>query len=455
MKTILIVISKDIIIRNIFDTDFWPSLVKNILNTRIVLLVEKEKVEYFRERFRDADDIIGYKRESYSGYNKFLMFLVRTGIRSHSTTTYRWRAYKRGHTGLLITLIKSLISQTLGRMRLYKYFIRILVIHMHISDEIKNIYNEINPDIIFTPSLIDTDFDVPIAVEARRLGIHVVGMVRSWDNLNNHGLLAFVPDRFIVQNAWLKGSAEKFQAIPKGFIKDVVGLPHYDLYKDTSRYIKSREEFFTQYGLDLNKKLILLGGSDFYYTEDVLPKVINKLIESKQITEPVQVIFRPHPVSLFNIKEYKLNELKHIALDPTFVDTGTAKFSNEEKFVNLMTHSDIIINIASTLSIDGAVFDTPVICINFDDSARKLSRWESVHRLYDTFDHYEQLVKTGGVRTPQSHQELAKDINDYLKDPSIDKEGRKQILENFVEPFDGKTSERLATILVKETSNIV
>ncbi len=453
MKTILIVISKDIIRRNILDTDFWPNFISQNKENKIILLVEGDKVAYFQKHFACNNvQVKGYDRVSSRGYNKFVIFLVRTGIKSHSTKLYRMRAYKRGQASLSITFLKELISLTLARMNWYKHFVRYLVFNMNISTSLKEIYDEIKPDLVFVPSLIDNDFDVPVAIEAKKRGIRLVGMVRSWDNLNNHGLLAVIPDRLIVQNVWLKECAEKFQAIKKDFIKDIIGLPHYDRYKNPANLIMPKEEFFLQLGLNINKKLIFLAGFDFYYSEDKLPAVIDDAIEKEDIEGDVQILFTQHPASLFTKKDYNIDKLKHITYLNLFSGKEMGFQDTEQTFINLAYHADVIVNVASTVSIDAAVFNRPVVCVGFDNPQNKLSYWESASRLFDYFDHYECLVSTGGVKVATTPQNLVFYINEYLKNSNLDKSGRVKILKNFVEPFDGSAAKRLAGILTQETS---
>lgn len=453
MKKIAFIVSKDVIKRNIYETDFWPEVSRVNSDSELHLIVEGGRKEIFEKEFGGPNvKIHEYDRHSYYGYNRWVFFLVRTGVNSHSTKTYRMRAYKRGEASLRQLIVKEILSMTVANFNLYKKFVRFLVSKMKIDENLRNILDEIKPDLIFAPSLIDNDYDVPICVEARRRGIRVVGMVRSWDNFNNHGIAAFIPDRLIVQNTWLIEAAQKFQAVKKGFIKDVVGLPHYDLYKDPTSMIKPKEEFFAELGLDVNKKLILLGGSDFYYSEDKLPETINNYIEDGTIKQSAQVFFRPHPRSLFSRDEYNLDNLSHVILDGG--KGGQTGFSDTDKLVNLFYYADVIIHIASTMAIDASVYGKPTMSINYDDPSKKLSYWESVHRLHDTFDHYEKLVNTGGCKTPKSKEELADFINQYLENPELDADGRQRILDTFVEPFDGKSGERLAGIVNEEIGRL-
>jgi CDP-glycerol glycerophosphotransferase (TagB/SpsB family) len=345
-------------------------------------------------------------------------------------------------------LIKNILASFFGRINLYKKFVRFLVQKLEFHD-VQDIFQKEKPVAIFAPSLIDNDFDVPFVVEARRYGIDVFGMVRSWDNLNNHGLLAFVPDLLILQNEWLKEAGYKFQDFSNKRPRiEFAGLPHYDKYFNFKNRIKPRDLFFKELGLDPSKKLILLGGSDFYYTENKLPQIIDNLIEENKIDEPVQVLFRPHPSGLFNIGEYNLDGLKNIILNDAF-SNSKIKFTDDDVLINIFYYSDIIMNIASTLSIDAAVFDKPVICIGFDAVSQKY--WLSVERLYDSFDHYEKLLSTGGVCLVKNIEELARNINLYLEHPEKDCEGRVEIVKIFTGGKTGDSSKKLADIV---SSNI-
>jgi len=451
MKNILIVFSKDIIRRNIFDTNFWSEFKKYNKGNKITLLVEDEKVSFFKEKVSSDVMVEGFTRVPRTFYEKIVNFLVRTGVESHSVVTYRMRAYSRNQASLISTLVKGFIGKFLAPFAWYQAFVRKLVLKIQTPKRIQEVFENGDFSHVFAPSLIDNEFDVHVAVETKKRKINLIGMVRSWDNLNNHGLLAVIPDKFIFQNTWLVEAAKEFQNINTDILnKDVVGLPHYDAYKNPEKYLMSRDEFFKALGLDTSKKLIFLGGSDFYYSEDALPGILNKAIEEGGIKDAAQVIFRPHPASLFTLEEYGLDELGNVILDPTFVDKSKISFSDTERFINLMHHSDVIINIASTLSIDAAVFNKPAICINFDSKNKKLSHWEKVHRLYDHFDHYEKLVATGGISLPESPDELIEIINKYFDNPLLNEEGRKIAVETFVAAFDGFSGKRLAESVFKD-----
>lgn len=455
MRTLFVIISKDIIRRNIFDTAFWDTLVAGKKDWRVVLVVDDGKADWYRGQVEEDIEVVGYTRSAHLGFDKVVNFLIRTTGSSHSMRTYRNRAYRRGQSSFLSYCVKAAIANTVGGHAWFRKFVRFLAAHSFQSKEIKDLYGQYQPDLVFAPSLMDNDFDVPLALEASRRGIQVVGMVRSWDNFNNHGLLALFPDTFLLQNKWLKEAGKRYQSIDFQKVPfAITGLPHYDRYKDSHKFLLPREDFFVSLGLDLNRKLIFLAGFDFYYSEDSLPGVLNELIESGKIGSDAQVLFTQHPASSFTKEDYRVDELQHVTYLNLFAGKPMGFMNTEQTFINIAWYADVIVNVASTVAIDAAVLDRPVVCIGFDDPKKSLTYWERVNRLHDSFDHYEHLHSTGATKIANSPEELGEMINQYLDDANLDHDGRMRAREEFVAPFDGGAGERVAKNLLDAMSKI-
>jgi hypothetical protein len=455
-KTIFITISKDIMRRNILDTKFWPKVQSDNPEAKFVLVVEDDKVDFFNERYGTPNvSAYGLQRFRKERMWNLAKFSVRTSLTSHSAKRYRMQAYELGEATLISTLIKTFIYNFLAPRLWYKKLVRWFLMKTMRASQIEKLFDEEKPDLVFAPSMIDNDFDIPVAAEAKRRGIRVIGMVRSWDNLTSHSLLGTKPDRMIHQNQFLKGVATgKYQEISEKDHgpMDVVGLPHYDLYKDPTKYIMPKEEYFREKGLDPNKKLIFVAGSQLYRSGYILPGVFDFLIENGKIDGPSQVLFRPHPKPMFPMEKYELEKTKNIILD-----TGSqskVRFSDTANFINALYHSDVVIGVSSTITIDSAVFNKPCVDVNFDDPDAKIGYWASVNRLFDVEDHYERVVELRDNRIATSQNEMAKYVNEYFADPSLGEDGRKAILKEFVEPFDGKAGERLASIITGEIKGL-
>lgn len=121
------------------------------------------------------------------------------------------------------------------------------------------------------------------------------------------------------------------------------------------------------------------------------------------------------------------------------------EFTTED--LSLLVHSlywsDIVVNTFSTLTIDAAVFDKPVIGIRFDADPNVPVLY-SVHRIPDLHDHYRELEELGGVQLVHSMVEFIDAINFYLKHPESDRDGRARIVQKQIEFLDGKSGQRVA-----------
>lgn len=456
MKTVFVTICMDIMRRNIIESDFWREFIDNN-DVKVVFIVEVGKGGYYREHFgRDNIDVWELDFKMVTFWQRVHFYFMRFAVNTESMRFYTNRAREDKDITAFDALVKKTIGTLFGGANWYKRLLRSTFAFTRSSDPIMRLYDKHKPDLVMSLSLTNHFFDGIIIHEAKRRGISVVGMPRSWDNLTSHGLASELPEKIILQNEFLKEVAYKHQAISRRMPIDVIGLPHYDLYHSPDKYLEDRTTFFERVGLDPNKKLILYPGSDINLTEHTIPPLFEKFIEEGEIKDLVQVVYRPHPSSPVDLE--KIGKMKHVILDDVFEKRRIGKLSpmsfDTTNFINYLYHSDIVINSGSTLSIDAAVFGKPVICINFEDESAKVSYWHSVNRMYDSWTHYIRLVKTGGVRLVNSPDELVTEINAYLEDPKRDEEGRKEILRLFAEPLDGQAGKRLAHIMTEELAKV-
>ena len=59
-------------------------------------------------------------------------------------------------------------------------------------------------------------------------------------------------------------------------------------------------------------------------------------------------------------------------------------------------------------------------------------------------NHIRRVLKTNGVKTAFTFDELSTYINVYLNDPSIDKKGRNTIFKNEMGPYHGNAGKKIA-----------
>ncbi len=64
-----------------------------------------------------------------------------------------------------------------------------------------------------------------------------------------------------------------------------------------------------------------------------------------------------------------------------------------------------LVNVASTISLDAAYLDKPIVCVAFDGNDRRKSYFESCRRIYD-FTCWQNVVRCGGVRIATTRDRL-------------------------------------------------
>lgn len=462
MKTILITVGEDIIARNILATDFWSVFKEKNPNARVVLVVQPEREDYFKKTYGDANVLIeAYKRNEPTRLEQLVMTLARSGIKSGTNLWSKMRSYERGHSSFIATYTKRFHTFLLGNNNAYKRFLRRVILKLPSDKNACGLFEKHRPDVFIALSITNFDFDVPLAREAKKRGVKLLGMPRSWDNFSSHGLLRVVPDVLFIQNIFLKEMALRYQAINEKETPMVtVGLPHYDLYLDRS-LIEPKEHFYKRNKLDPNKKTVLyMGMGEFLFKrEGDIIDILEEMIDNKNIKVPAQVLYSPHPKFRSSIERAK--NMKHVILCDEVGYVGKVgggweeEKRNTKNFINLILHSDVAVMGASTNAIDALTLNKPVICIGFDGTAKagEISYWHSVKRFYDSYTHFEALMDTDAVSKANSPKELAAQINRILKDANPDQEIRRRVLEKFVEPFDGKAGERLANVMSSEIKN--
>ena len=116
--------------------------------------------------------------------------------------------------------------------------------------------------------------------------------------------------------------------------------------------------------------------------------------------------------------------------------------------INTIRHSACVINSSSSLSVDAAILDIPIICIAYDlkkdtlfPEGRSLSYTKSVH--------YQKVVYTGGVWLVYSEKETVKAVESYYQFPYQHKEERKQIVGLVTDQIEQKAGLRLSKEIEK------
>ena len=249
-----------------------------------------------------------------------------------------------------------------------------------------------------SPGLIFSE--IPLLRTAAKRGIRSMAVDPSWDNFTNKLLPVRRVDRLIVWNDLMKRQATDLHGYQPDEVR-VAGTPQWDLYFKPGP-VTSREACFRRIGADPSRKLITLTTTprELYAHHDHVLRVLIRAMRAGACRQDAQVLVRLHPRD--EIEMYaEFQHLPGVIIEKPFRSTVTTgdglaidiTAENQQHLADTMRHSDIVVNVASTIAIEAAIFDTPVVNISFD--GEQPSDWVRSARRYYRFTHYVNITKIG------------------------------------------------------------
>ena len=299
-----------------------------------------------------------------------------------------------------------------------------------------------------TPFLHEVDL---IARILKQQNIPVIASIHSFDNVTKRGWQSVVFDRYIVWNKYNKAELQRIhQVLQKDGLVTIAGAPQFDFHFD-DQYCWSREEWLQRLGLPCDKKVILYsGGSVFLFADEPqYLKALKEAFDSGKISKDYIVLFRCHPLDKVERWKQYVGTSPHIFYDSA--PTGAAKLDHvnvlKEDIMNLIStlkHTDIHINVVSTMSVDGSVFNKPQIGPYYDDvnpSTQKLFR-----RMYYQ-EHYVPIMKTNVINLANNKHQFIDLVNRVIENPSAYTQNCKNCVEEIITFSDGKSTSRAVSAI--------
>ena len=286
--------------------------------------------------------------------------------------------------------------------------------------------------------------DVSLGLAARRRHVPVLGVVPSWDNILKG--LRVRSDWLAVWNPVNRDEAIQLEGVPPKRV-EIVGPVQFDPYFAPD-VIRPREEFLTSLGLDPARPVILFPTSATSLAGDQTSMLDTLLQASRdgRLDRSPQIVCRPYPRdSLWPYARYLHRADVHVDvnIDVNPVLGATMNVAQIRHMANLLAHSAVMVNYATTVTLEAAIFDTPTILLAYTDSddADRIRHW--IERKH--FDkHFRGIVERDLAPVVRNECQLIDWINRFLADPGLYREQRKQIVSDWVYYVDGRSADRLA-----------
>jgi hypothetical protein len=366
----------------------------------------------------------------------------------------------RRYTGKAIAFLWDAMSRffkssLILRKLLIWFETRVIVINPH-----KELFELYMPDLVIVSALSGVKYNENFAREAKSNGVKVCCLMGSWDYAVSLGMPGFEPDFISAWNEDQKKDLIRLNDIDKNKVQ-VNGIPYWDSRYNSAEIIE-KNDFFKKFKLDPEKRIILNAThppSRFPMGPELVEKMALAIDEG--ILNEAQILVRIHPTH-YHEKEGKLRFSKILSkyenlskkydnvilnIPNTQGTRSDFQFGLEENIImnSLLKYSDVMVTMFSTMQIEAALFDLPIV--NY--AIREIAEADYENTRLDPqailkMPHVNRVLQTGGVQTATTFEELYSRVNDYFANPSLDSEGRKIIEKNFVGDFKGNGSQATA-----------
>lgn len=306
------------------------------------------------------------------------------------------------------------------------------------------------PDLVVTTDLFG--IEAQFVREARRRGIRSVCLVKSWDNLTSKGRIRVHPDALVVWSELMREEAVRLHFFPAERIF-VSGAPNFDIFKAGGYAWMPRGEFMRSIGADPESRLVVYSpGGKLTRSDDENIRLIHRVLRARLQPFRCHLHVRKYPKSpqdyshLLHLPGLTVEEAGIVV--PSWDDRVDQPRAEMVHLAQLMLHTDVLIQIGSTIAVDAACFDRPVIGYFLDAQNPRVSPHQIPRRVF-AMTHNRYLVDLGGVWVVRTEAELAAALRAYLSTPQLHREGRRRIVERICGIYDGRAGDRIAGFLLR------
>jgi hypothetical protein len=456
------------------QSDVVPTLLD--AGVEVVVLTDDETKEKIAQRFARPGLIFEGLRLKQA--NKFaatvqprlqwlLIYLRRVGgsrrINTEAMDSHIWEVW--GENGWKFRLgiwIPSALMILLLRNFSWARKLLVRIQNRFTPDIYSDLFDKHQPDLVIA-STPGWRMDRYLLRESARRGIPNMTVIVGWDNSSSYN----VPGAD-VQWATCWSQLQKDELVYGSDWKPeqvhIGGIPSYDGYF-RKQWLMPREEYFKLHGLDPNRKLISYASSFVHFAPN-FPNIeaLAKLVSSDSLAEPSQLLIRLHPShfqdkpKIFAEERQRVFDLEkkysHVhVVQPVALGGSLGYYGGEDmdEKSSMMAYSDVVVTVYSTMLVETAVHDTPMIAATIDVPGgwNKKGKFSlSLKEIGDWPTHLRfRMAKAGRVTSNEA--ELRDALNMYLKDRTVDSKERRKFVEDEIAFTDATSGKRTAEFILK------
>ncbi|MBI2055915.1 MAG: hypothetical protein HYT37_00860 [Candidatus Sungbacteria bacterium] len=462
-KTLFITMTSNMVFRNLF---FFPGSVfdrlcqelKRSPDLRIVVILNKKDLEKYSVFFKDVlgercvmiPAAVPYPKNFLEkAFNFFYSYFIYTGT-TKTLATVGMRLDEPpagGRFKKYLAPLKMGIAKTFGRSRFMREkAVPALYHRIFKGRQFASLFDQYQPSVVFASHVFGR-IDTELLAEAKRRGVKTMGMVSCWDHFDKY-YLPFKVDTLLAQSDQVKDFAVKYQGYSSRNIV-LTGHPYFDFMVD-KKYAAARSDTLAMLGIPEHSKYILyVSGSAYCQDEpEIIEEILNWMNENRFGTD-VRLVIRPYQGGRGKDKEFDKQKYDRFESHPRVVFFRRELWSDLQRsvdFANILRHSHGVLAVYSTMTLEAAVMDAPLVGVAFD--GRHIRPFNRSIKRFALREHFKDVFQSGAVAMAHDFDELFHIIQEYLGNPKKDQEARERLRKRMCYTLDGNISERMAKTIL-------
>jgi hypothetical protein len=306
---------------------------------------------------------------------------------------------------------------------------------------------DLRPGLLVSTTCIVRD-EYPYLVAAEALNIPTLACILSFDNLSSRGVVPRF-GHYAVWNRRMRQQLLRYYPEIDATRVHITGTPQFDFHlSDGCRW--SREATLASLGMAPEQRYLVYAANAALFTPtepDLIRAFAARCAEVAELRRH-RLVVRPHPLDdMARWRGLADGDGRIVVSVPWEGQGGPPAETDQARLVSTLLHADVCLNTASTMSLDAAVLDTPVVCVGFAAAHGTLEDRFLLKAHYT--EHYRPIVESGGVSLATSMEQLLDEVAAYVRDRSRGRDQRARLVAEECGPVDGRAAERIAALIAQ------
>ena len=296
--------------------------------------------------------------------------------------------------------------------------------------------------------------------DAAAHGIPTAAAIVGWDNPSSYGLWGAEMDWVTCWSELQRDELVDGDDWDPGQVM-IGGIPSYDGYFKP-RWLVGRDEYFSQHGLDPNRKLISYASSFITFSPNIQNvEALARLVSDNLLEEPTQLLVRLHPNHFMNVPRFadererifKLAEkLPHVhVVEPVALGGELGHYSGEDmpEKASMMAYSDVFVTVYSTMVVEAATMGRPVVSACIDSEVGWPNHFTLPLSKIGGWPTHERFREAGAGRVALNEADLREHLIYYLQNPDAELVERQAFIRQECTFVDGSAGRRTAANILE------